>query len=158
MSKEQSCHTIINIRSEVLGMILKQYDEVIRQAGSMMEITYTQVIIDAIDDYRLVNVPKNNEDMVSEFCEILKECIGKDAKPIIKEIKKAKKGIVEEAICDWSYVETCIGNLAKEMSQIQNKRPNLEEAEKVEKYIYEIKFKNGEYSYNEYAIYYDSCI
>ncbi|MFI3200834.1 MAG: hypothetical protein R3Y54_04795 [Eubacteriales bacterium] len=153
MSTEQSCHTIINIRSQALGTILKNYQEVLRQAGCKMEVTYSQVMIDAIDDYNLTNVPQDNKEVVSIFCDILKSYLGKESKPIIKEIKKAKKVIADEAICDWSYVETCVGELAKEMSQIQKKHPNLEEAQRVEQYIYEISFINGVYSNNERAVY-----
>lgn len=153
MSSEQSCKFTLSIKSEVLGEILRKHKDLIKSIDGNIVVSYNSLSIDSLEECYFTNIPQKQEHVVGALVSFFKQILGKDSKEMIKEIKKAKKTITKEAISDWYYIETAIGELAKEMSQIERDKPNLEEAERVEKYIWEFSFKNGEYLHKEYPIF-----
>lgn len=150
MSSEQSCKFKVSIKSGVLGEILKRHDDLMRNINGKVEITYSGVSIAIDNDFYFTGIPEKKEDVVGAFCHVLKDALGKESKAIIKDIKKAKKAINVEAVSDWDYVDTCVGELAKDMAR---DKVEPHELVNVEKYIYEITFKDGKYLWNEYPVF-----
>lgn len=153
MNQEQSNHIVINIKSQQLVTIFNKNLEVIKKEEKMIKVSGDEITIDTLDNDKLTNVPENQKQAIKIFCKILKDLFSKESKSIIKEIKKFKKIIISEAIYDWVYIETITGELAKEMSQISNDKITQEELSKLDKYIYEITYRNNEYSDKEYPVY-----
>lgn len=153
MNQEQSNHIVINIKSQQLVTIFNKNLEVIKKEEKMIKVSGDEIAIDTLDNDKLTNVPENEKQAIKIFCEILKDLFSKESKPIIKEIKKSKKIIISEASYDWVYIETITGELAKEMAQISNDKITQEELIKIDKYIYEITYRNNEYSNKEYPVY-----
>lgn len=153
MNNEQSFHVIVNLKSECLALILKKYEDVLKEIKSFKKITKDTLFIDAVDDYYLTNVPSDNSKCLKELFKFLKTYLKGESKVIIKELKKFKKIINSELECDWCLIETCSGDLAKEMSQIHKDIPDLKEADRVLNYIYEITLKDNIYTQTEKAVY-----
>lgn len=153
MNEEQSCLAIVSLKSMGLVEIFKKKELILSSFGNSIKINYGQIDIEAKDDFNFVDLPQNRKQVIKKICFLLKNYIGKDSKVIIKDIIKNKKNISDEILCDWLYVETCTGELAKEMFKIKNSTVNLEEELKIDKYVFEFSFKNDAYFEKEYAIY-----
>lgn len=147
MGNEQSIQANISVQSQTLGEILSNHYELLLSFDGEIDVRYNGVTIkleDKDDSFCL----RNQKNVVSELCHVIKQNTDGNIKPIIKELKKAKKDIINEAICDWTYIDTCVGELAKEMFVIEkemaeNVKVDLDQLATIEKFIYTITFKNG---------------
>lgn len=148
MSKEQTNKITINVKSYTLGSIMTNHKSILND----INFNSNGISIDVTDNEYLTNVPSSNKEGVKELLSVLKVLIN-DSKALIKEIKKASKDIISDVEFDWLYVETCKGDLAKEMSQMHKDEPDLHEAVLVDEYIFIRSFKKGIYEENEKVVY-----
>lgn len=157
MEKEQIMWANIDIQSQTLGEILNRHYELLINLKGEIKIDFYGVRIKLEDKDDCFKLTKQ-KDVVDELCYVIKENVDDNTKQVIKELKKAKKAIIKEAVCDWTYIETCTGDLAREMFVIEkemgeNIKIDPQEVARIEKYIYETTFKNGICNEKQNAVY-----
>ncbi len=152
---EQSMHVVISIKSNVLRDILREHIDIVNKNNTGIKLNSDEVYIDVKENPYIVDVPSNDQAALKELLRVFKVLIGKECKPVIKAVKKTKNQILQEVQFDWSCIEVCIGELARDMSQISKEVPDLVEASYVDKYIFNREYKNKKYTQTEEAIYKD---
>lgn len=153
MNNEQNFEVTINIKSKTLESIVKSNIDLINKLTSSIKINNGYVVILSKDNPYVINVPSNDKEALKELIYIFKKLLGKEGKLVIKELKKAKGNILVEVVFDWTCIEVCSGDLAKEMSQIHKDKPDLQEAAKVDKFIYKQTYINKNYELKEEIVF-----
>ncbi|MFI3329395.1 MAG: hypothetical protein R3Y05_02770 [bacterium] len=144
MISEQSSSLYANIESKKLIEVFKAHRDILKNFQGEIVYEYSSVII-KLENKEDSFILTNSKNLIKEIIHIIKNYSTNDPKPLIKSLKKSNKDIIKEAICDWNYTETCVGALAKEMAFMNNENLSPSELNEIDKYIFEITFKNGEY-------------